>query len=89
MSDPDEERRQRECDSLAEFRRLKHHQHKRYPEPGDSRTASLPLNSHATSTESDHLRPSVLQSTYWLEKKPSQLMDFIIQWELRISQKVS
>ncbi len=54
MSDPDEERRQHERDSLAEFRRLKRHQHKRYPEPGDltlSRTVSLPSNSHATSAE--------------------------------------
>ena len=54
MSDLDEERRQRDFDSLAEFRCLQHHQRKRYPEPGDlslSNTVSLPSNSHATSAE--------------------------------------
>ncbi len=54
MSDLDKERRQRDRDSLAEFRRLQHHQRTRYPEPGDlslSNTASLSLNSHAASAE--------------------------------------
>ncbi len=54
MSDPDEERRQRGHDSVAEYRRLQRHQRKRYPEQGDlslSETVSLYSNSHAPSTE--------------------------------------
>ena len=54
MSDPDEECRQRERNSLADLRRLQRHQRKRYPEPGESSssdTVSLQSNSHVASVE--------------------------------------
>ncbi len=53
MSDPDEERRQRDRETVAKFRRIQRHHIKRHPEPGDlslSDTASSSANSHVYST---------------------------------------